>query len=126
MESLKLDLDVKKCFKCLEILSICEFYKHRTMSDGYTNKCKKCTINDVRYRESVLRKSNPIWVENEKKRHRELYSLLNCSWSDVDEFDNYLISDTGLIKNKKSGRFLKPYLNSHGYYCLSMWNKGIQ
>ncbi len=69
-------LKEKKCFKCENILPLCDFYKHKGMSDGHLNKCKNCTKSDVRKNEEVLKK-NPEWVINERKRNRDKYYKLN-------------------------------------------------
>lgn len=37
----------KKCFKCLTVKSLDDFYKHPKMGDGHVNKCKECNKNDV-------------------------------------------------------------------------------
>ena len=41
-------MTVKKCFKCLTVKDLTEFYKHPKMSDGRLNKCKECNKVDVR------------------------------------------------------------------------------
>jgi hypothetical protein len=66
----------KKCFKCDNILPINEFYSHKKMPDGHLNKCKQCTKNDVKKRESEL-KNDPEWIEKERERNREKYHRLN-------------------------------------------------
>lgn len=38
----------KKCFKCVTVKPITEFYKHPMMGDGHLGKCKDCTKTDVR------------------------------------------------------------------------------
>lgn len=37
----------KRCFKCGQVKSLADFYKHKMMADGHLNKCKDCTRSDV-------------------------------------------------------------------------------
>jgi uncharacterized protein YaaN involved in tellurite resistance len=67
---------IKKCFKCSQLLPLCEFYKHKLMIDGHLNKCKTCTKNDVSKREKELRQDSE-WLEKERERNRERYYRLD-------------------------------------------------
>lgn len=60
----------KKCFKCLEIKSISEFYKNKGMSDGHLNKCKTCTKLDV---SKNYLKNREYYRSYEKERNQLQY-----------------------------------------------------
>lgn len=59
----------KRCFKCGEVKPLTDFYTHKRVADGHLNKCKTCTIMDVRsnpnQRHDVRREYKNRW-----QRHR--------------------------------------------------------
>lgn len=49
-------------------------------------------------------------------------------WEKIDGFNNYSVSDTGLVRNDTTSRILKPCTGNHGYYMVFLHknNKGNQ
>lgn len=42
-------------------------------------------------------------------------------WKKIEGYDNYSVSDTGLVKNTKTGRLLRPKLTHDGYYGVGLF-----
>ncbi|MGL5551487.1 MAG: hypothetical protein ACRDCV_04165 [Plesiomonas shigelloides] len=70
----------KMCFKCGEVKSLSDFYKHKMMGDGRLNKCKECAKRDVRenrlskieyYRAYDIGRGSRVTDESVEKRRKE-------------------------------------------------------
>lgn len=47
---------------------------------------------------------------------------MNEIWKDVSGFEGrYQISNLGNLRNTKTKRLIKPYLNNRGYYIYNLW-----
>lgn len=61
----------KRCFRCLCIKPIADFYKHAAMGDGHLNKCKVCTMADAtRHRLANLERIRAYDTARAKLPHR--------------------------------------------------------
>jgi hypothetical protein len=45
-------------------------------------------------------------------------------YKNINGFENYSISNFGNVRNDKTGRILKPSIDSHGYYKVDLFNDG--
>lgn len=52
------------------------------------------------------------------------YNTRMKEWKDVDGFDNYLVSNDGLVKHKRTGRISHGWVCSWGYRIVTMYNHG--
>lgn len=50
--------------------------------------------------------------------------MITETWKQVEAFPNYIISNTGVLKNTKTKKTIKPHLSNTGYYVCSMSNNG--
>lgn len=50
--------------------------------------------------------------------------MITETWKQLEDFPNYMISNTGRFKNTKTKKEIKRHLSNTGYYVCSMSNKG--
>lgn len=46
------------------------------------------------------------------------------NWKTINNFENYEVSDLGRVRNKKTGKVLKPKISNSGYEYISLYKKG--
>lgn len=42
-------------------------------------------------------------------------------WKQIEGYENYSVSDTGLVMNTRTGRVLKPHISKDGYYTVGLF-----
>ncbi len=77
----------KKCFKCLTVKSLDDFYKHPNMGDGHLNKCKECTKSDSnKHRSENLEKVRAYDKERSSRPERvALHLQVTRAWRAEDK-----------------------------------------
>jgi len=58
---------MKKCSKCKEEKEFVDFHKHKKTKDGYTSRCKECSLNDKK----EYYEKNKDKVKKKVKEYRE-------------------------------------------------------
>ena len=49
---------------------------------------------------------------------------MHVTWSKIQGFPNYSVSDTGKIRNDITGALKKPFIAANGYYNVDLYNNG--
>lgn len=47
-------------------------------------------------------------------------------WREIVGFSGYSVSDAGVVRNDKTGRDMRLYLNTHGIQTVGLMQRGIQ
>jgi hypothetical protein len=58
---------MKKCSKCKEEKEFIDFHKHKRTKDGYTSRCKECSLNDKK----EYYENNKEKIKEKVKEYRE-------------------------------------------------------
>lgn len=59
-----------------------------------------------------------------ERLYPHLFNEVIHMWKEIKDFPNYSVSDSGEVKNNKTGRILKKALNQDGYEIVQLWNNG--
>ena len=97
----------KKCFKCLSVKPLSEFYKHKSMADGHLNKCKSCTRTDVLDHRSKNLESIRAYDRERAKRPERIKAVREVVYNWRHEDKRRGAAHSAVARAMKSGRIVK-------------------
>lgn len=123
-------MDNKKCYKCGEIKSLCDFYKNKDRKDGLDHTCKICKKEyAIQYRiknkKLIAQKRKEYTLENKEKvksqklksriKNKEKIKVQKQKYYQLNKFK---INSRNKKYNNKNRDRLKPYYKQYNtQYC---------
>jgi hypothetical protein len=122
-------MKIKQCSRCLEAKPVSEFYVSKTISDGFTGKCKKCCgYYQLDYVNNHKEKVRTYQREYQKKRRankkpKQLAPIPETFYQ-IDNYPNYYVShEKQQVWSRLHNRYLKLFLINCGYYGIGLSNE---
>ena len=74
MIHIKISINVKRCSKCMQILSKNDFYKRTQSKDGLNSWCKNCAKKNIKQDYLAHRKERLAYLKQYRKENRNIFS----------------------------------------------------
>lgn len=102
-------METKTCNKCGEVKSLDEFYKNKSIKDGYNGSCRECSkIYRKKYRQSEKYKEYQKKYEISRKKERNEYFINYKNNGKIKEnYDRYYLKNKDKIKERNSKYYIE-------------------
>lgn len=102
-------METKTCNKCGEVKSLDEFYKNKSIKDGYNCSCRECSkIYRKKYRQSEKYKEYQKKYEISRKKERnEYFAIYKNSYKRKEAIDRYCIKNKDKIKERSKKYYIE-------------------
>jgi len=103
--------EIKICAKCDNNKKITEFGKNKSRLDGLCCICLQCRKdeNTEKQEKKIQQRIQEHYIEGE-------------IWKTVPNFDKYMASNLGRIKNIETNSLITPNVTAAGYHCCNLYN----